>query len=33
MPKAKTVSWHPLTFHESIKRLVTVHPDRVVPYS
>ena len=29
MPKAKLVSLHPLTFHEALKHLVSVDPDRV----
>jgi hypothetical protein len=29
MPKAKPVSLHPLTFHEALKHLVKVDPDRV----
>jgi len=29
MPKAKPVSLHPLTFHEAVKALVNVDPDRV----
>jgi len=29
MPKAKPVSLHPLTFHEAVKALITVDPDRV----
>jgi hypothetical protein len=29
MPKAKPVSLHPLTFHEALKALVGVDPDRV----
>ena len=29
MPKAKPVSLHPLTFHEAVKALIDVDPDRV----
>jgi len=29
MPKAKPISLHPLTFHEALKHLVRVDPDRV----
>jgi hypothetical protein len=29
MPKANPVSLHPLTFHEALKHLVKVDPDRV----
>jgi hypothetical protein len=29
MGKAKPVSLHPLTFHEALKALVVVDPDRV----
>jgi hypothetical protein len=29
MPKAKPVSLHPLTFHEALKHLVKVDPDKV----
>jgi hypothetical protein len=29
MPKAKPVSLHPLTFHEALKAIISVDPDRV----
>jgi hypothetical protein len=29
MPKAKPISLHPLTFHEAVKALVNVDPDKV----
>jgi hypothetical protein len=29
MPKAKPVSLHPLTFHEALKAIVSVDPDKV----
>ncbi len=29
MPKAKPISLHPLTFHEALKHLAKVDPDRV----
>jgi len=29
MPKAKPVSLHPLTFHEALKAIVKVDPDKV----
>jgi hypothetical protein len=29
MPKAKPVSLHPLTFHEALKAIINVDPDRV----
>jgi hypothetical protein len=29
MPKAKPVSLHPLTFHEALKAIVNVDPDKV----
>ena len=29
MPKAKPVSLHPLTFHEALKAIIKVNPDRV----
>jgi hypothetical protein len=29
MPKAKPVSLHPLSFHEALKAIVSVDPDRV----
>lgn len=29
MPKAKPISLHPLTFHEALKHLVKVDPDKV----
>jgi hypothetical protein len=29
MPKAKPVSLHPLTFHEALKAIVGVDPDKV----
>jgi hypothetical protein len=29
MPKAKPISSHPLTFHEAVKALINVDPDRV----
>jgi hypothetical protein len=29
MPKAKPISLHPLTFHEALKHLVRVDPDKV----
>jgi hypothetical protein len=29
VPKAKPVSLHPLTFHEGVKALINVDPDRI----
>jgi hypothetical protein len=29
MPKAKPISLHPLTFHEALKALVRVDPEKV----
>ena len=29
MPKAKPVSLHPVTFHEALKAIVNVDPDKV----
>jgi hypothetical protein len=29
MPKAKPVSLHPLTFHEALKAIISVDPDKV----
>jgi hypothetical protein len=29
MPKAKPISLHPLTFHEALKAIISVDPDRV----
>jgi hypothetical protein len=29
MPKAKPISLHPLTFHEALKHLVRVDPEKV----
>jgi hypothetical protein len=29
MPKAKPISLHPLTFHEALKAIVGVDPDKV----
>jgi hypothetical protein len=29
MPKAKPISFHPLTFHEALKHLVRIDPDSV----
>jgi hypothetical protein len=29
MPKAKPISLHPLTFHEALKAIISVDPDKV----